>query len=148
MLSDGIMGFGNDITQEALRILASGCLTPAHATQFTAYVRQVRNQYSLKKILNGEQKLPDKPEDRDVLYFLAQSLRARLVKELPENRGKLNRESRELAECSKNLLVDIAGISLEIAQMTVTPDDVGTLPAWFLVDSARSIPELTKRKRG
>lgn len=147
MLSDAIKSYGDGITQQDLTVLANGCLTAAHATQFVAYVRQVRSQYSLRKILNGEQRWPDKPEERDVLYFLAQSLRARLVKELPANRGKLNGETRLLANRSKELLVELANISLEIAQMTVTPEEDDALPAWFLVDAAREIPALTKRKQ-
>ena len=148
MLSDAIKGYGETINQHDLTVLANGCLTAAHATQFVAFVRQVRSQYSLKKILNGEQNWPEKPEERDALYFLAQSLRARLIKELPANRGKLNGETQHLATRSKELLIELANISMEIAQMAVTPDDGEMLPAWFLVDAARDIPALTKRKQG
>ena len=69
------------------------------------------------------------------------------MKELPANRGKLNGETRLLANRSKELLVELANISLEIAQMAVTPEDDDALPAWFLVDAAREIPALTKRKQ-
>lgn len=148
MLSDAIQGYGDAISQRDLTILANGCLTASHATQFVAYVRQVRSQFSLKKILNGEQRWPDKPEERDILYFLVQSLRARLVKELPANRSKLNGETQMLALRSKELLVELASISLEIAQMAVTPEDGDSLPAWFLVDATRDIPSLAKRKHG
>ena len=148
MLSDAIQGYGDAISQRDLTILANGCLTASHATQFVAYVRQVRSQFSLKKILNGEQRWPDKPEERDILYFLVQSLRARLVKELPANRSKLNGETQMLALRSKELLVELASISLEIAQMAVTPEGGDSLPAWFLVDATRDIPSLAKRKHG
>ena len=148
MLSDAIHSYGEGISQQDLTVLANGCLTAAHVTQFVAYVHQVRSQYSLRKILIGEQRWPDKPEERDVLYFLAQSLRARLAKELPANRGKLNGETQQLAMRSKELLVELANISMEIAQMAVTPDNGESLPAWFLVDAARDIPALTKRKAG
>jgi len=147
MLSDAIKSYGDGISQQDLSILANGCLTASHATQFIAYVKQVRTQYSIKKILNGDQKWPDKPEERDVLYFLAQSLRARLIKELPTNRGKLNKETQILANRSKELLVDLANISIEIAQMTVAPENGETLPAWFLVDAAREIPALSAKKK-
>lgn len=148
MLSDAIQGYGDTISQRDLTILANGCLTASHATQFVAYVRQVRSQYSLKKILSGEQRWPEEPEERDILYFLVQSLRARLVKELPANRGKLNGETQVLALRSKELLVELASISLEIAQMAVTPEGGESLPAWFLVDATRDIPSLAKRKLG
>ena len=84
MLSDAIYSYGEQLTDRELSILANGCLTAAHAAQFCAYARQVRGQYSLHKILSGEQNWPDKPEERDILYFLAQSLRAQLLKELPD----------------------------------------------------------------
>ncbi len=148
MLSDAIKSYGDGISQQDLTVLANGCLTAAHATQFIAYVRQVRSQYSLSKILEGNQRWPNKPEERDVLYFLAQSLRARLVKELPANRGKLNGETQYLAVRAKELLVELANISMEIAQMAVAPEGEESLPAWFLVDAAREIPALTKRKKG
>lgn len=147
MLSDAIKSYGDGITQQDLTILANGCLTASHATQFVAYVRQIRSQYSLKKIIDGDQRWPDKPEERDVLYFLAQSLRARLIKELPANRGKLNSESQYLANRAKDLFVDLSIISMEIAQMTVTSDNEDKLPAWFMVDLAREIPSLIDRKK-
>ena len=119
-----------------------------HATQFVAFVRQIRNQFSIGKIMNGQQRWPDKPEDRDVLYFLGQSFRARLAKELPHNRSKLTSESKLQAMNAKNLLIDLANISLEIAQMVVGSDDGEALPAWFIVEASRDIPALTRRKSG
>ena len=129
-------------------MLANGCLTPTHATQFLAFVKQVRNQFSINKIINGQQRWPDKPEERDVLYFLAESFRARLVKELPKNRSKLTGDSSLLAMNAKSLLIDLANISLEIAQMAVTSDEGETLPAWFIVEASRDIPALTQRRSG
>ena len=125
-----------------------GCLTAPHATQFVAYIRQVRSQYSIKKLFSGEQRWPDKPEDRDVLYFLAQSFRAQLIKELPKNRGNLGRETARMAERAKELIVDLASISVEIAQMAVTEDNGKRLPDWFIVDTVRDVPGLAKAKRG
>ena len=136
------------MTDRELSVLANGCLTPAHATQFLAYMRQVRNQYSIAGILDGRQSWPEKPEERDVLYFLAQSFRARLMKELPRSRGRLAGESRMLAARAKELLVRLADISLEIAQMAVAPVDGEPLPAWFIVEVTRDIPALARRKSG
>ena len=146
MLSDAITSYGNGIQDKELSVLANGCLTAGHATQFCAYVRQVRGQYSLNKIIRGEQKWPDKPEDRDILYFLAQSLRARLLKELPRNRGQLSGEAGHLAARAKELLLELSNLSLEMAQMAVTPEGDGTLPAWFLAELVRELPALAKRQ--
>ena len=149
MLSDAIKSYGDDITDRALSVLANGCLTPSHATHFLAFVKQIRNQFSVSKIMRGQQHWPDKPEDRDVLYFLAESFRARLAKELPPNRSGLTGDSKLLAVNAKALLTELAGISLEIAQMAISSDDgSATLPAWFIVDASRELPALAQRKSG
>lgn len=148
MLSDAIISYGDSISEQELAVLANGCLTAAHAAQFVAYVRQVRQAYSITKIINGTQNWPDKPEERDVLYFLAQSFRAQLLKELPRNRSKLTSATQTLTLRAKELLVELAGISLEIAQMAITPENGETLPAWFIVEVTRDLPALTKKKMG
>lgn len=148
MLSDAIISYGDSISEQELAVLANGCLTAAHAAQFVAYVRQVRQAYSITKIINGTQNWPDKPEERDVLYFLAQSFRAQLLKELPRNRSKLTSATQTLTLRAKELLVELAGISLEIAQVAITPEDGETLPAWFIVEVTRDLPALTKKKMG
>ena len=146
MLSDAITSYGDNIGMEELRILANGCLTAAHATQFLAYVRQIRGQYSLKRILSGEQRWPDKPEDRDVLYFLAQSLRAQLLRELPQSKGNMSGATGKLALRAKELIAELAAISPEVAQMSITPEDGESLPGWFVVEAVRDIPALAKRR--
>ncbi len=148
MLSDAILSYGPEIKEESLRILAAGSLSPQHATQFLAYIRQVRSQYALDKILTGEQAWPEKPEERDVLYFLAQSLRARLVKELPLERSRLSNDSRILVLQAKDRLTELADISLEIARMAVTPEDGRELPDWFVVELFRDLPRLADKRNG
>ncbi len=148
MLSDAMRSYGPDINDGTLRILAAGSLSPQHATQFLAYIRQIRSQYALDKILSGEQSWPDRPEERDVLYFLAQSLRARLVKELPPERGKLGNDSRALVLQAKDRLTELADISLEIARMAVTPEDGKELPDWFVVELFRDLPRLADKRNG
>ena len=146
MLSDAITGYGDNIREEDLKVLANGCLTAAHATQFIAYVRQVRGEYSMKRIISGDQRWPDKPEERDILYFLAQSFRSQLVRELPKNRGNLSGGAQKLAYRAKDLLVELAAISPEIVQMAITPEDGEDLPGWFVVDCVREIPALAKKR--
>lgn len=148
MLSDALNGCGKALTEREISLLAGGCLTAAHAAQFTAYVRQVRGEFSLTKILNGEQRWPERPEERDVLYFLVQSFRARLLKELPKNRGKLTGNVRALAQSAVERLVELSGISLELAQAAIAPADGQALPAWFVVEAAREIPALAGKKLG
>lgn len=87
MLSDALHEYGEGIGDEWLSVLAAGCLPPSHATQFRAFVKQVRSGHRLAAIWKGEAGWPSRPEERDVLYFLSQSFRARLVKELPAERA-------------------------------------------------------------
>ena len=91
---------------------------------------------------------PDRPEERDILYFLVQSFRSQLIKELPEKRNGLGGNSRHLAQRAKELLVELANISLEAAQMAVTPEDGKSLPDWFVVEVVRDLPALAARRRG
>jgi hypothetical protein len=41
---------------------------------------------------------------------------------------------------------DLAAISLEIAQMAVTPEGGETLPDWFMVEIVRDLPRLAEKK--
>ena len=146
MLSDALHSYGDTISEKQLEILACGCLSPHHATQFRAFVKQVRNRYALSAIISGEQKWPNKPEDRDTLYFLAQSFRAQLVKELPPEKNKLSDAVQQLAIRAKTLMKDLANLSLEIAQMTVSDDGEDALPDWFVVEIIRDLPRLAAKK--
>lgn len=149
MLSDSMHGYGDGLTDEALEVLAYGCLSPHHAGQFKAFIKQVRSKYRLASILKGECAWPHRPEDRDVLYFLSQSFRARLVKELPTDRSAATNGYRELAHRAKALLKELAAISLEMAQMVVSKQGEGeALPDWFVVEIVRDLPRLVERKDG
>jgi hypothetical protein len=139
--------FGASLDDARMEALAYGCLTPHHATQFKAFVKQVRSRFDLASILKGEMAWPDRPEDRDVLYFLSQSFRAQLVKELPAEKPEGASGYRELAHRAKALLKELAAINLEIAQMVVaTVDEQPALPSWFLVEVVRDLPRLVERK--
>jgi hypothetical protein len=154
ILSDALYSFGEKINDSQLEILASGCLSPQHAVQFRAFVKQIRNRYALSQIISGEQKWPADPEDRDVLYFLAQSFRTQLVKELPDDKSKLSPNTSQLSMRAKALMKDLAAISLEIAQMIVASGDKPagdsgneTLPGWFMVELVRDLPRLAAKEK-
>src|SRR5205823_1382464 len=117
------------------------------AGQFKAFVKQVRGKYRLNAILKGEMGWPGAPEDRDVLYFLSQSFRARLIKELPETQAGVNGTHKEMAHRAKALLKELSSISLEIAQMVVAKGESGdALPGWFMVEIVRDLPRLVEKK--
>lgn len=147
ILSDALKSYnGNstdNINNNIIDLLTYGSLSPNHAAQFRAFVKQIHNQFGITQILKGEQSWPDKPEDRDVLFFLAQSFRAHLIKELPEQNTNLSDSQAQLSFNAKRLLKNLANISLEIAQIIVGPaDDGAMLPDWFLIQIVRDLPRL------
>jgi hypothetical protein len=149
MVSDALHSYGEDIDEQTLRIVVTGCLSPVHAQQFIGYVHQLRHAYDLEAILKGKLRWPDRADERDLLYFLAQSFRARLVKELPATRRGSNEKTAALAHQAKALLAELAAISLEIAQLVVSAEgldgdgsDGEGLPAWFLTEVIRDLPRL------
>ena len=147
ILSDAMNAYGDSLDGAKIEPLAYGCLTPHHATQFKAFVKQVRSRFDLASIMKGDLAWPDRPEDRDVLYFLSQSFRAQLVKELPAEKPNGHGGYRELAHRAKARLTELAAINLEIAQMVVaTVDEQSALPSWFLVEVVRDLPRLVERR--
>jgi hypothetical protein len=148
ILSDVLNVYGDKIPDKQLEILTAGCLTPHHAVQFRAFIKQIQNRYSLAAIIAGKESFPAEPENRDVLYFLAQSFRAQLIKELPANRNKLSGSVKTLSTRAKALMKELAEISLEIAQMVVADTDGKALPDWFMVEIVRDLPRLAGKKNG
>lgn len=146
MLSDALHEYGSNLTDEALDVVAFGCLSPHHATQFKAYAKQLRSKYKLASIMKGEMRWPADPKERDILYFLVQSFRAQLIKELPPHKEGITNSTRELAHNAKGLLKDLAHISFEMAQLVVAKGEDGeTLPSWFMVDIVRDLPRLVEK---
>lgn len=147
MLSDALSACGEPISDEWLGTLAYGCVSPPHAGQFKAFVKQLRSKYALTAILRGEAGWPPRPEDRDVLYFLAQSFRAHLAKELPHEAAARSAGHRQLAHRAKGLIKDLAAISLEMAQMVVAEQDGEVLPGWLMAEIVRDLPRLVENRR-
>jgi MoxR-like ATPase len=144
MLSDVMHSYGDGIDDDTLAVLAFGTLTTAHASAFRAYVKTVRHAYDLDAVIKGDAPWPRAPEERDLLYFLAETFRARLMKELPADKRGASSRGRDLAFRAKTLLVELAEISLECAQLVIANDANGApaLPTWFLVEVGRDLPRL------
>ncbi|MFJ1703182.1 ATP-binding protein [Kitasatospora sp. NPDC088346] len=149
MLSDALHSFGPALEEPTLKVLAHGLLTPQHAVGFCGYAKIVRNSYGLDAILKGDARWPHRPEDRDLLYYLADSFRTRLVKELPARKEHVSNALRQTAYRAKSLLVQLAEISVEVAQTVIAdgPDGNPVLPAWFLIEAARDMPRLVEARR-
>lgn len=142
MLSDALKEYDSCPDEPTLKILAYGMLSSQHAGMFLAYIKQMKNRYMLSDIIKGDARWPSKVEERDVLYFLAQSFRALLLHDLPRSRQKLNRENQYLVHRAKTLMKELARINQEIAQMVVASNQGETLPDWFLVEIVRDLPRL------
>ncbi len=145
MLSDALTESGagrKELSEEYLRILTYGCISASHAGMFLAYTKQMKNSHLLSDIIKGEVKWPSKPEERDVLYFLAQSFRAQLLHELPKNKQKMNKNAAYFTHRAKALIRDLSQINYEIAQMVVSAEEGNVLPDWFMMEIVRDLPRL------
>lgn len=145
MLSDTLHEYGENLKDNTLEMLAYGCLSPQHATQFRAFVKQLKNKINLNDIIEGKCHWPRNPEERDILYFLTQSFRSHLIKDLPGDKEALNSSGRNLAHNAKRLMKELAGINLELARMvTASQDNDNNLPGWFVIDLIRDLPRLAE----
>lgn len=146
MLSDALASYGDSLDAGVVETLAYATLTPAHAQSFRSFFKQRHSRYRLDAILSGEIPWPHAPEDRDLLYFLAQGLRGRLLAELPAKKDEVLADARDLAHRAKGRLKSLAEISLEMAQVVVAREDGAALPDWFMVEVVRDLPRLVERK--
>lgn len=150
MLSDALKEYGageKDVPEKILRVLAYGSVSSSHAGMFLAFVKQLGNKDLLGKIIKGEARFPSAPEERDILYFVAQSFRAKLLLELPEDKQSISRGTQELAHRAKAMIKDLSHINIELAQMVVSSDDGKVLPEWFMVEIVRDLPRLIKNEK-
>lgn len=145
MLSDALheYGFGEkSVSDSTLKMLAYGSISAKHAGMFLAFTKQIGNKSLLNNIIKGEAKWPFKPEDRDVLYFLSQSFRAKLLQELPKDKGELGKDTKYLTHRAKALIKELSNLNLELAQMVVSAEEGKLLPDWFMIEIVRDLPRL------
>lgn len=148
MLSDALKESGagkKALSADYLKVLAYGCLSASYAGMFLAYTKQLGNTHLLSDIVKGTARWPAKAEERDVLYFLAQSFLAKLIQELPKEKQNLSADTRALAHRAKALIKELASIQCELAQMVVSADGDAVLPDWFLLDIVRDLPRLVQK---
>ncbi|MFE3170462.1 AAA family ATPase [Amycolatopsis sp. NPDC059090] len=144
MLSDLLHSAGDPLDDETVGLLAYATLTPQHAGAFRSYLKVARHAFDLEAILKGDARWPAEPDERDLLYFLAETFRVRLARDLPADKRHASAAVRQFAFRAKSLLVELAEISLEMAQLVIADDEAGNprLPSWFLVEAARDLPRL------
>ena len=149
MLSDALQEYGagiRELNSNTLKMFAYGCLTPSHAGMFLAYTKSISNNHMLDDIIAENAKWPAKPEDRDILYFLAQSFRAKLINELPKSKQDISGNMLSFVYRAKSMIKDLSVINFEIAQMVVTRDNESALPDWFMIEIIRDLPRLINNK--
>jgi hypothetical protein len=147
ILSDALRSYGPSVTPDEVGMLAEGCLSPAHARSFGAFIKQLHGNLRIDLILRGDQAIPRAPEDRDVLYFIVQSIRAQLAKELPPDRTNVKNQHRTIVQQAKVILRDLCELNAEMATLMVAAEDgenARNLPAWFLVEIVRDLPRLAQ----
>lgn len=148
MLSDLLKEYEKStgtVSQETLKMLSYGCISPSHAGMFVAFTKQLGNKNLLSDIIKGDAKWPGAPEERDVLYFLAQSFRDRLLLELPEEKDKLDANTQFFTHRAKAMMKELASINFELAQLVVSDDNGKALPEWFMVEIVRDLPRLIQK---
>ncbi|MGW6624621.1 hypothetical protein ACWF99_25690 [Nocardia sp. NPDC055002] len=108
----------------------------------------IRHAYDLDAVLKGDAGWPRDPADRDLLYFLSETMRVRLIKDLPGDRAHTSPTVQRFVMRAKSLLVELAEISVECAQLVIASDAEGmpVLPSWFLIEVSRDLPRLAARR--
>jgi len=147
MLSDALLAYNGEVLPEEIELLAMGTLSPNHARSFVAFVKQLSGTLRIELILEGRQALPRGAEERDVLYFIVQSIRAQLAKLLPNDKEAIKPAHRTLVTQAKRVLVDLCEISVEMATVMIAEesgDDARNLPDWLLIELVRDLPRLAQ----
>lgn len=145
-VSDGLYELDKDFNEKLFDALIYGSLTESHATNFKAFIKQIKNKYNIPKLIKGELKWPSDPKDRDILLFLVSSFRDFLIKELPQNEDKLSSDKKRMVIDVKNTLKELTRIDNEYAQHILSPDENGNnLPLWFLTEITKELPKLMLR---
>ena len=151
MLSDALKEYhvgeeGHEVSQEVLRVLAYGSVSAAHAGMFLAFSKTIGNKDTLNAIIKGDARWNADSKERDTLYFMAQSFRARLIRDLPQNKDNISKDGQFLAHRAKALIKDLSQINYELAQMVVSAGEDGQLPDWFMVEIVRDLPRLVSAR--
>ena len=121
-------------------------VSSSHAGLFIAFTKSLMDKELLNRIIKGEARFPSDPKDRDILYFVSQSFRAKLLMELPKDKKNMDKNTMFLTHRAKAMIKELAHINLELAQMVVSSDGGKELPEWFMVEVIRDLPRLIRNE--
>lgn len=131
MLSDTIYQYPEgELSKDVIQVLASGCLSPQHAGQFSAFARNWFAPYTPEQILSGEEPLPY--ENHEEVTFRLASVRAYLIERLPAESIHINPENEWLIWKAVELVEKVATEDAELVRYFITPEGEDHLPAWFV----------------
>ena len=150
MLSDALYEYRvleKELPAAVLKSIVYACVSPFHAGMFLAYTKNLKNKRMLDDIIAQKSKWPSRPEERDILYFLAQSFRAKLAAVLPKNKQDITNDMIAFIYRAKGMIKELSVINFELAQMTVVSDEKeSALPDWFMVEIVKDLPRLVAGK--
>lgn len=147
ILSDALTTYGEKLTPQIVSTLAEGSVTLAHARNFGAFVRSMLDGVIINDILGGKAPLPLAPDQRDLLTFIVQALRAQLTKELPPVKGELSPEMKQRIHIVRGLVSELAKADEELVMLLFAHEDGEegrNYPAWFMADMSSTLGRLAK----
>jgi len=145
MLSDALTAYGNDVNEQVIAVLAAGTVSPSHALSFTAFAKQLTMGLEISDILAGRSPLPLAPDQRDLLFFVVQGIRAQLTKSLPEHKNELSGDVKELVHNARRIIAELARADEELVLVLLAREDgdgARNYPNWFLVEVVKTLPRL------
>jgi hypothetical protein len=148
ILSDSLQAYKGDLTPAIAGLLAEGTISAAHAHNFTGFVRGLMDRLRVDDIIDGSAKLPLDPEQRDVLTFVVQAIRAQLTKELPANRANLSPAQKQKLHNIRTLISQLAEHDEEMVILLLAKEDgegARNYPTWFLVEISTSLGKLAQK---
>jgi len=146
MVSDVLLEYGEVLESKDWEYLPLGCLTPSHAISFRAFLKMRAQGDLVERLFRKEIPWPEAPEERDLLYFLAQGLRAKWIKELPYEEPE-DRSGREYVGRSLQLLKSLAYLSAEMAEVVLTGEPgAAKLRGWFALKIRAELPRQGSRR--
>lgn len=145
IVSEALRAADAGISTKDVVMLASGWLSQSHARSFAACVDLLHGSIGADTTLSGRQDLPTAPEQRDLLFFVVQAIRARLAKE-PQAKGAgirpphriLVKHARRAPAAQWEASMAMAGANGAIGSGDGAQDPL----AWFVIEIMRDLPGL------